>query len=100
MKIRHGIILSVALFIGALILNNDYIPIDFRLKQSIVIIVLMLWLVSLGLITYLIIRTIFRAIKGTVTGTPQSGDYRSEARRACESVTPKRKKDTTPPWEE
>lgn len=27
-------------------------------------------------------------------------DYRGEARKACEKVTPKRKQDTTPPWEE
>lgn len=27
-------------------------------------------------------------------------DYRDEARKACEKVTPKRKRDATPPWEE
>ncbi len=31
---------------------------------------------------------------------PKSGNYSEEARRACEKVTPKRSKDTTPPWEE
>lgn len=28
-----------------------------------------------------------------------STDYTSEARRACEDVTPKRKRDEKPPWE-
>ena len=31
--------------------------------------------------------------------TSQSGNYSDEARRACEKVTPKKNKDTTPPWE-
>lgn len=30
----------------------------------------------------------------------KKGNYKSEARRACEKVTPKRKQNTTPPWEE
>lgn len=55
--------------------------------------------VCLGLIVYLIIRNIFRAVKGAVTGIPQGGNYRDEARRACEKVTPKKNKDVTPPWE-
>ena len=29
----------------------------------------------------------------------QNGSYSDEARRACEKVTPKKSKDTTPPWE-
>jgi len=42
---------------------------------------------------------IFRAVKGAVTGEPQNRDYRGEARKACEKVTPKKSKDATPPWE-
>jgi len=38
-------------------------------------------------------------IKGTDTKASQ-GDYASEARRACERVTPKKDKYETPPWEE
>ncbi len=30
----------------------------------------------------------------------KKGDYRDEAQRACEKVTPKRDKNATPPWEE
>ena len=88
MKIRHGIIISIALFIiSAIILNGEYLPIDYQLQEMLTNITGILWLASLGLIAYLIIRSIFRTIKGAVTGTPQSGDYQSEARRACERVT-------------
>ena len=100
MKIRHGVIISIVLFIiSAIILNGGYLPIDFRLQEMLINITAVLWVASLGLIVYLIIRNIFRAIKGAVTGTP-AGDYRGEARRACEKVTPKRKQNVTPPWEE
>ena len=30
----------------------------------------------------------------------KKGDYKNEARRACEKVTPKRDKNAVPPWEE
>lgn len=36
----------------------------------------------------------------TVVSQRKKGDYKSEARRACEKVTPKRNKNITPPWEE
>lgn len=41
-------------------------------------------------------------IKGTGTGASGASkkDYTREAREACEKVTPKRKRDATPPWEE
>lgn len=87
MKIRHGVILSLALFIGAFITYDNHVPIG---EQKLTSIVLMLWLASIILIIYLIIRNVFRAIKGAVTGVPQGGDYQSEARRACEKVTPKK----------
>lgn len=91
MKIRHGIIISITLFIvSAIILDGGYLPIDHQLQEMLTRITGILWLASLGLIAYLIIRNIFRAIKGAVTGTPQGGDYQSEARRACEKVTPKK----------
>ena len=92
MKIRHGIMIFIALTIGLTIFGDDYLPIDFRLNQLLTSITLILWLASLGLIVYLIIRNVFRAVKGTITGTPQGGDYQSEARRACEKVTPKKAK--------
>lgn len=97
MKIKHGIIISIALFIGTIITYNDRLPIE---EQKLTSIVLILWLASLGLIVYLIIRNIFRAIKGVVTGIPQGDNYRNEAQKACENVTSKRKQNTTPPWKE
>ena len=101
MKIRHGVIISLALFIiSAIILNGGYLPINYELQEMLTNITGILWLASLGLIAYLIIRSIFRAIKGAVTGKQQSGNCQSEARRACEEVTPKRKRDEKPPWEE
>lgn len=84
MKIKHSIIISIALFIGAIITYNDHLPIG---EQKITSIVLILWLASLGLIVYLIIRSIFRTLKGAVTKTPQN------------NVTPKQKQNVTPPWE-
>lgn len=78
MKIRHGVIISLALFIGAIIIHDDHQPIN---EQKLTNIVLILWLASLGLVIYLIIRSIFQAIKKT------------------DKVTPKQKQDTTPPWE-
>lgn len=100
MKIRHAVIISIALFIvSAIILNGEYLPIDFQIQEILTKITAILWIISLGLIAYLIIRNIFRAIKGTATGVSQGANYRDEARRACEKVTPKKNKDTTPPWE-
>lgn len=100
MKIRHAVIISITLFIiSAIILGGGYLPIDYRTQEMLTSITGILWLVSLGLIAYLIIRNIFRAIKGAVTGIPQGDGYRDEARRACEKVTPKKNKDVTPPWE-
>lgn len=100
MKIKHGIIIFVILFIGLIILGQGYLPIDFQLQQMLTEIIGFLSLVNLSLIVYLILRNIFRAIKGAVTGVPQGDGYRTEARKACEKVTPKRKQDVTPPWEE
>lgn len=100
MKIKHGIIIFVILFIGLIILGQGYLPIDFQLQQMLTEIIGFLSLVNLSLIVYLILRNIIRAIKGTVTGVPQGDSYRDEARRACEKVTPKRKQNVTPPWEE
>lgn len=101
MKIKHAVIISVALFIiSAIILNGEYLPIDFQIQEMLTKITAVLWIISLGLIVYLIIRNIFRTIKGTVTGSPQGGDYQAEARRVFEKVTPRRKQDVTPPWEE
>lgn len=99
MKIRHGIIIFILLTIGLTILDEPYLQIDFGLKQLLTNIILILWFASLGLIAYLIIRTIFRTIKGAVTGTPQGADYRREAQRA---ITPKKAKQTQNkvPWEE
>lgn len=73
MKIRHGIIISIVLFIGLTILGDEYLPIDFRLNQMLITILLFLWLISLGLIAYLIIRNIFRAIKARQDGHREEG---------------------------
>lgn len=64
------------------------------------------------LIIFLIIRSIIRAFKKFIfevidrtnntaprTNASQT-KYTYEARKACEKVTPKRKQDTKPPWEE
>lgn len=100
MKIRHAVIISIALFIiSAIILDGGYLPIDYEIQEMLTRITAILWIISLCLIAYLIIRNIFRAIKGAVTGEPQNRDYRGEARKACEKVTPKKSKDATPPWE-
>lgn len=99
MKIRHGIIIFILLTIGLTIFGDDYLPINFELNRLLTSITLILWIASIGLIIYLIVRNVFRAIKGAVTRVPQDRDYRSEAQRACEKVTPKQKQYTTPPWE-
>lgn len=90
MKIRHGIIFFIVLTIALTIFGDNYLPIDFKLNQLLTNIFLILWLASIGLIAYLIIKSIFRTIKGNVAKAPQGGDYQSEARRACEKVTPKK----------
>ena len=89
MKIRHGVIISIALFIGTFIVYDNHVPFG---EQKLANIILILWLISIGLIIYLIIQSVFRAVKGAVTGAPQSGTYRNEAQRACEKVTPKKTK--------
>lgn len=99
MKIKHAVTIFVILLIGLVILGQGYLPINFRIQEMLLDIIGILLFVSLGLIAYLIIRNIFRAIKGAVTGLPQGSDYRNEARKACEKVTPKKNKDITPPWE-
>ena len=87
MKIRHGVIISITLFIvSALILDKGYLPINYELQEMLTNITGFLWLASIGLIIYLIIRSIFRSIKGTVTGAPQG------------NKAPKQS--TTPPWEQ
>lgn len=97
MKIRYPIIAIIVLIITQIIIANLYpYPTWFDTASAIIFILI---ISCLGLIAYLIIRNIFRAIKGAVTEKPQNGDYRAEARRACEKVTPKRKQDVTPPWE-
>lgn len=64
MKIRHGVIISIALFIiSAIILNGEYLPIDFQLQEMLTKITAILWIASLGLIAYLIIRNIIHTIK-------------------------------------
>lgn len=64
MKIRHAIIASIALFIvSAIILNGEYLPINFETQEMLTKITAVLWIASLGLIAYLIIRNIFQAIK-------------------------------------
>lgn len=57
------------------------------------------------LIIFLIVRAIWRAIKRFTfelidhsNGTSRP-NYQEEARRACGKSAPKRKQDTTPPWE-
>lgn len=99
MKIRYPVIISIALLITLVIINGSYMVINLRFRDMLNDILCILFLVCLGLIAYLIIRNIIRAIKGAVTGVPQGDGYRDEARRACEKVTPKRKQDITPPWE-
>lgn len=100
MKIRYPVIISIALLITLVVINGSYMVIDLRFRDMLNDILCILFLVCLGLIAYLILRNIFRAIKGAATGMPQGGNYQAEARRACEKVTPKRKQDVTPPWEE
>lgn len=84
MKIRHGIIISITLFIGAYIIYNDNLPIG---EQKLTSIILILWLISIGLTVYLIIRSVFRTIKGAVKKEPKN------------NVTTKQKQGDTPPWE-
>lgn len=99
MKIRHAVIASIALFIATPIFSENYFNLAPQIQQTLTTIVVCLWPISLGLIAYLIIRNIFRAVKNAVTGVPQGDGYRDEARRACERITPKKNKDVTPPWE-
>ena len=98
MKIRHPLIAIIALTILAIIVDELFF--SNPLHNATMQIIAILMLICFGLIIYLIIRNIFRAIRGAVTGEPQNRDYRDEARRACEKVTPKRDKNAAPPWEE
>lgn len=43
---------------------------------------------------------IYRGVIETRANNNTSKNYRDEAQQACEKVTPKRKQDVTPPWEE
>lgn len=97
MKIRYPIIAIIALIITQIIIANLY-PYPTWLDTASAIIFILI-ISCLGLIVYLILRNIIRAIKGAVTGVPQGDGYRDEARRACEKITPKKNKDVTPPWE-
>ena len=72
----------------------------------------LIWMIVWFLFIFLIIRGIWRAIKkftfeiidhtkGTTPQTDASkAKYTAEARKACEKVTPKRRRDETPPWEQ
>lgn len=90
MKIRYPLIVAIVILIIVVGLPQFMLP-------QIANVLGIIFLVCLGLIVYLILRNIFRAIKGAVTGTP-AGDYQAEARKACEKVTPKPGKNATPPW--
>lgn len=65
-----------------------------------------LFVVGACIIIYLIVRAVWRAIKRFTfeiidrTNGISKPNYRDEAQQACEKVTPKRKQDVTPPWEE
>lgn len=97
MKIRYPVITIIALTILAIVVDELFF--SNPLHNATMQIIAVLTLVCFGLIIYLIIRNIYRAIKGAVTGSPQGDGYRGEARRACEKVTPKKNEDITPPWE-
>lgn len=92
MKIKHGIILSIGILIATMIINDSYVKIDYELKDLLVNILGVLWLVSLFLIAYLIIRTIIQKISQAIKT--------HETRKICEKVTPRKDKYATPPWEE
>ena len=94
MKTRYPIIGIIAiLIIGTIARNTMGVETYKAIGQPIAAI---LFIACLGLVAYLIIRNIFRAI----TGTP-AGGYRGEARKACERVTPKKVKRNQEnlPWE-
>ena len=96
MKIRYPIIICISLQLLVIIADHTGLYGLYFLLQDIegfAIILTFLYAV------FVFVRYIFRAIKGAVTGTP-AGDYRGEAQRACEKVTPKRKQNVTPPWEQ
>lgn len=100
MKIRYPVTALVLIIITLTAMQTillDTIP--YRIYDFAINLLGILSLICICLIVYLIIRNIFRAIKGATTGVPQGASYRDKARRACEKVTPKKRKDTTPPWE-
>lgn len=100
MKIRYPVTALVLIIITLTAMQTillDTIP--YRIYDFAINLLGILSLICVCLIAYLIVRNIFRAIKSAVTGVPQGANYRDEARRACEKVTPKKSKDTTPPWE-
>lgn len=101
MKIRYPVTALILIAITLLVIQKLFIfKLSYELYNLTINLLGLLSLICLGLIVYLILRNIFRAIKGAITGTPQGDSYRDEARRACEKVTPRRKQDITPPWEE
>ena len=91
--------------------------------QTLISLTSLLFTIGIWVIIFLIIRAIWRAFKKfifeaidrsngnaprsdagkqTYTYTYSTGKpkYTDEARRACEEVKPKRKRDEKPPWEE
>lgn len=92
MKLRYPIIICIILHL--LVIISDYMGphrLYFLLQdiEGFAIIITLLYAI------YVFIKYIFRTIKGSATEVPQSGDYRSEARRACEKITPKKAKQDT-----
>ena len=77
---------------------------DLILKGISAIIAFLIMLIIISAIALIIKKFIFSIIdhaKGTDAQTKASKkDYTAEARGAYESVTPKRKRDEKPPWEE
>lgn len=100
MKIRYPVTALILIAIALLVIQKLFIfKLSYELYNFTINLLGLLSLICLGLIVYLILRNIIRAIKGAVTGVPQGDSYRDEAQRACERITPKKNKDVTPPWE-
>lgn len=94
MKLRYPILVCIALHILIIITDHiDATELSFLLQDIEGPVILLTLVFAL----YKGITTILQKSK---TKEPQSDNYRTEARRACEKVTPKWKQDTTPPWEE
>lgn len=90
MKIRYPVIAIIIMIILMIILEPLSYTHLFTIHQMIIEILLVLQLVCLGLIVYLIIRNIFRAIKGQVTKPsriePEADILRSEVERLSKRV--------------